>query len=197
MNFFRNIYHWVASVIHHMGRNTEAPNPPAETPGPIMTMPEPSTAGDTITLIADKYCTPEEAANIPNIVKAIYEGMLHPKFKEFLCDPKNGLDLNQINGLTPEQFVEVVRTTKVTATITYYYAWTSTIGYRNEGESIIHCNRRFHDSYTVEEEASNVLHECTHLMGFDHDFRATARRPFSGPYMVNKALEYAFTFIKK
>lgn len=192
MNFLRNLYHWIASIWHTHGSETPAPNPAPVTPPPVMTLPEPGIPGQTIDLTGDQYCTEEELSRIPLILAAIYKGLFSPKYKEFLLNPDNGLDLNQINGLTAEQFVEVTRTTHVTAVITFYMArFSSVIGYRNVGKNIIHCNRKFHDSYTPEWEAANVFHESVHIMGFDHDFNATARRPYSGPYMANAALEYA------
>ena len=191
MSFLHNLYHWVMAATSHHASDTPAPNPPAVTPAPIAILPEPAEAGSTITLTGDDTCTPEEISRIPQIVAAIYKAILDPKFKEYFCDPANGLDLGQTNGLTAEQVVNVIRTTKVVAVLSFYYAgFSKVIGYRNPDENIIHCNRKYHDGYTPEQEADNDLHEITHLMNFDHDFDLTPRRPFSVPYMANKAFEY-------
>tara|TARA_Y100000296_G_C5180060_1_gene263712 strand:+ start:32042 stop:32659 length:618 start_codon:yes stop_codon:yes gene_type:complete len=41
----------------------------------------------------------------------------------------------------------------------------------------------------VSKLASNMFHEWLHKMGFDHDFKATSRRPYSVCYQGNKILE--------
>ena len=58
------------------------------------------------------------------------------------------------------------------------------VGYTSQGTPEITMNRSFFDGYTPAEIAGNMAHEWMHKLGFEHDFRATARRPDSVPYAV-------------
>ena len=55
------------------------------------------------------------------------------------------------------------------------------IGYTIPGEPEIYLNRnfRYSSSWTTYSEASNILHETAHKIGYAHDFNATERRPVS------------------
>ncbi|MBY0517518.1 MAG: hypothetical protein K2P81_11445 [Bacteriovoracaceae bacterium] len=66
---------------------------------------------------------------------------------------------------------------------------TSTVGYTNPNTLRIWMNRKFFDQYVPEEVARNVFHEWTHKLGFDHDSRSTARRPYSVPYGVGQIIQ--------
>lgn len=66
------------------------------------------------------------------------------------------------------------------------------IGYTIPGEPEIYLNRnfRYSSSWTTYSEASNILHETAHKIGYAHDFNATERRPYSVPYLSNRVAEY-------
>jgi len=145
-----------------------------------------------ITLIAGDSCNDKEKLLIPQIEAQIFAAINMQEFHDFMCDPENGLDLDQTNGQTAEEVVATIRTYLVSATIEYYYEDTDIIGYRNEGESVIWCNRKFHDDYSILDESSNVGHEATHLMGYFHDFDYTDRRPFSVCYRFNAFMQKQF-----
>lgn len=59
------------------------------------------------------------------------------------------------------------------------------VGYTYRNVVMQWINRRMFSFYSVEKIAGNLMHEWLHKMGFDHDFRATARRPYSVCYQHN------------
>lgn len=66
---------------------------------------------------------------------------------------------------------------------------TSTVGYTYANTLKIWMNRKFFDQYEIAEVARNIFHEWTHKLGFGHDSRATAKRPYSVPYGVGSIIE--------
>ena len=73
----------------------------------------------------------------------------------------------------------------------YTSGWTgrNVIGYTNPSTPTIYMNTYFYNYATPIETASNMIHEWTHKLGFDHDYKATARRPYSVPYAVGYIVE--------
>ncbi len=63
------------------------------------------------------------------------------------------------------------------------------VGYTTESSDTVTLNRRFFSSYTPAEVASNLCHEWLHKLGFEHDFKSTARRPHSVPYAIGDLVE--------
>lgn len=61
-----------------------------------------------------------------------------------------------------------------------------TIGYTSPSDPIIHLNRWYFDRLESSEVAANLAHEWMHKIGFDHDRKATRRRPYSVPYMIGE-----------
>jgi hypothetical protein len=100
---------------------------------------------------------------------------------------KRSLVQTELNGktLTNEEVIQAIRSARLQIPIVYYYANNGTVGYRQPPDNTIYVNRKFHDGYSVCSEASGNGHEALHVLGFDHDFRRTARRPFSVPYSWN------------
>ena len=47
----------------------------------------------------------------------------------------------------------------------------------------------FLDDASVPELVGNMIHEWLHKLGFDHDYRATALRPYSVPYAIGDIAE--------
>lgn len=58
------------------------------------------------------------------------------------------------------------------------------IGYTNQNTLTVWINRTIYRQNEVFKIAMNLVHEWTHKMGFDHDSKATSRRPYSVPYGV-------------
>lgn len=65
-----------------------------------------------------------------------------------------------------------------------WYQSKNVLGYTNQNTRVIHINRYFFNKADINEIAMNLVHEWTHKMGFDHDYKKTARRPYSVPYGV-------------
>ena len=57
------------------------------------------------------------------------------------------------------------------------------VGYEDPDGSI-HQNRKFLDGATIGFIAGNIAHESMHKIGYEHDFDATAIRPYSVPYGI-------------
>jgi len=77
----------------------------------------------------------------------------------------------------------------------WFKKW-SVIGYGYANERTIYCNGYWFDRMTIAEIAGNLAHEWCHKAGFEHDFRATNRRPNSVPYAIGNLVEhYAKKFL--
>jgi hypothetical protein len=63
------------------------------------------------------------------------------------------------------------------------------VGYTSEDSDTITTNRRFFSGFDESEVAGHLGHEWLHTLGFEHDFKATARRPFSVPYALGDLIE--------
>jgi hypothetical protein len=63
------------------------------------------------------------------------------------------------------------------------------VGYTTPSSDTITTNRRFFSGFDQSEIAGHLAHEWLHKIGFDHDFNATARRPFSVPYELGELIE--------
>lgn len=73
----------------------------------------------------------------------------------------------------------------------YTSSWTgrNVIGYTTPSTSVIYMNTYFYNDATPAETAANMIHEWTHKLGFDHDYRSTSRRPYSVPYAIGNIVE--------
>ena len=65
----------------------------------------------------------------------------------------------------------------------WYKKWT-VVGYGIAGQPEIYMNSYYFNSFSVAEVAGNIAHEWMHKIGFDHDYKRTAQRPYSVPYAV-------------
>lgn len=78
-----------------------------------------------------------------------------------------------------------------------WYQSNNVLGYTSQSDKTIHINKNFYDRAEVYEIAMNLTHEWCHKMGFDHDSKSTARRPYSVPYGVGYIVrDLAQTFLK-
>lgn len=73
-----------------------------------------------------------------------------------------------------------------------YFSWKRVIGYTMRNIKTIFVNTRYFDSRPRVLCGSNIVHEYGHKLGFSHDFRATAVRPFSICYQLNNCYEVAY-----
>lgn len=65
-----------------------------------------------------------------------------------------------------------------------WYQSKKVLGYTNQNTRVIHINKLFFNKADINEIAMNLVHEWTHKMGFGHDYKKTARRPYTVPYGV-------------
>lgn len=167
-----------------------APEPsPTPSPTPVVEpIPTPDAVTHNITIKCDNTCTDKERADVPLIEARIYEIMKTDCFSDAFTDLKKRSKLVQTNNLTREQVVEMLRTKGAHMTLSYYTKTLSNVvGYTYPGVPVIYANRKFHNDYGICTKASNIGHEASHNMGFDHDYEATAQRPYSVPYTINFA----------
>ena len=64
-----------------------------------------------------------------------------------------------------------------------------TVGYTTESSDTLTTNRRFFSGFEPSEVAGHLAHEWLHKLGFEHDFKPTARRPDSVPYELGELVE--------
>lgn len=64
-----------------------------------------------------------------------------------------------------------------------------TVGYTTESSDTLTTNRSFFSGFDASEVAGHLAHEWLHKLGFEHDFKATARRPDSVPYELGELVE--------
>jgi hypothetical protein len=114
-------------------------------------------------------------------------------FKNFISQRA----LVQTNGKTAAQVAAHLQSlTGVIHANMYYrrmgFLGTSAVAYRQPPSTDINLNRAyFVVTLDTCEWASTVAHESVghSLGGYDHDFNATAQRPFSVPYSINAAFD--------
>lgn len=114
----------------------------------------------------------------------------------FILD-KYRSQLIQTNGLSREEVVKKIQNAVVEVPLSMYYDSRSGVyGYTYEGRPTVYLNRWYrteedykNGDWSICAEASNEIHESTHKMGFDHDFKSTSRRPYSVPYTANFATD--------
>jgi len=68
--------------------------------------------------------------------------------------------------------------------ITLYTASSSTVGYTYPGTMMQWINSKFFNSFTAADVAGNLSHEYCHKLGYDHEYKATALRPYTVPYAI-------------
>ena len=72
---------------------------------------------------------------------------------------------------------------------TFSWFQRKTVGYTTPDSDTITTNRRFFSGYDAPEVAGHLAHEWLHKLGFEHDFKATADRPYSVPYKLGDLVE--------
>jgi hypothetical protein len=137
-----------------------------QTPPPIASTVEPVETSDPhkrIMLGCDATCSNDEKNELALIALKTIE----TEATKCFTDRLQGVDPEQINGLTVEQAIHRVTTASVDTTITYYYQsmnWftkTLVIGFEN-GDGFVHANRAAWDYMDICEKASNIGHEISH-----------------------------------
>lgn len=172
----------LCQVAYGFGGKKPVPQPtptPTISPTPVVTDP-PVDTGTRIHFGPIK-ANDKETARVLAAEGLIRDAIAGPCFERYFLKRK----LIQTNGMTNAQVIEFVRRATASIPVVYYYANNSTVGYRQPPEDTIYINRKFHNSYGNCAEASGNGHEALHVLGFGHDFKRTARRPYSIPYSWN------------
>lgn len=65
----------------------------------------------------------------------------------------------------------------------------SLVGYTTPTSDTVTTNRRFFSGFDEGDLAGHLGHEWLHKLGFEHDFKPTARRPSSVPYALGELIE--------
>lgn len=184
----------VSNVAH--GRAAKRYEPPVVLPSPtVEPIATPSNENGNITFKCAAACTAIEVRNIALVQKAIPFEMAKPCFSEYFTSTKYRSQLVQTNGLDRAGVVASLRsgTVKDIPIIFYWPTWKQSknvIGYTYPDQPEIYLNRSFRSGsdWSACSEISNELHEATHKLGYEHDFKATARRPYSVPYTAGAAI---------
>jgi hypothetical protein len=161
------------------------------TPSPIVS---PVIQNKRIEISCDESCTQAEKDSLPALVAKLIDIEDGECFNEYLLDPKNGLDTEQLNGLTPVQAINVVTNAQVHTTLSYFYRprnwFTKVIVVGEErGDDKVYANRAAWEFLPICDKISNLAHEISHQNGFSHDFSNTSKRPYSMPYEINQAID--------
>jgi hypothetical protein len=69
-----------------------------------------------------------------------------------------------------------------------YYKRNSVVGWTKPSIMTIHTNSRYYNTNPHGKVGANFVHEWLHKLGFGHDFKRTARRPYSVPYAVGSII---------
>jgi hypothetical protein len=70
--------------------------------------------------------------------------------------------------------------------VTMYYKYNRVVGYTTASSMVVHTNSKFHNNFSPCRVASNLTHEWSHKMGFDHSSASDAK---SVPYSLNEIVE--------
>ena len=70
------------------------------------------------------------------------------------------------------------------------FASRNTVGYTYKTVLKQWINRKFFWAMSIIGVEGNITHEWGHKLGFDHDYKATKRRPQSICYQLNKIIKY-------
>lgn len=98
--------------------------------------------------------------------------------------------LIQTNGKTRDQVMDDLLKAPYAFQLELYYANNRVVGFTNPAPyQIIHQNRKFYAGSHPVDIASNLIHEYSHKVGYDHSYNPNASRPYSVPYSLNAMTE--------
>ncbi len=173
-------------------QTVSTPTTPKPSPSPEV-IPSPDPGGEKRYTLKCQSCTSAEKiriAKVEDLLKTFIES------KCFEDSWRSFKRIEQTNGLDADAIIWKVRLSEVKdiPIVFYWPTWKQSknvIGYTYPGQPEIYLNRTFREdnTWTVWSELSNEFHEILHKLGFDHDFKATERRPFSVPYRGNRVVE--------
>ena len=99
-------------------------------------------------------------------------------------------ELIQTNDLSNIEVYNHIQSSYTEISLNLYYKRFSKVnGYTYPDSDTINLNNKFHRNYGVCSSSANLAHEVTHKYGYDHDYKATRRRPKSVPYTVGRIVK--------
>jgi hypothetical protein len=111
-------------------------------------------------------------------------------FEKWLA--KAPIDFAQTDGRNRAKLLRHLRESAPAVVAHFYYRKPppNVVGYRKIGGGYnIHLNRYYFNTWHTCTWGSTILHETSHAMGYDHDYKLTKSRPYSVPYQLNRAME--------
>lgn len=133
---------------------------------------------------------------MPEVIKSPL--FLHNLKAEILKSKNLEGELSKWKNASMEEIYQYIVASDIHLVLHTYYTVKNVIGYGYASTVDIYVNTKYlvNDSLDDLEDlmdiGSNLLHEHGHDMGFDHDFKATRRRPNSICYILNRAYEKTF-----
>lgn len=159
---------------------------------------------------AEQYNTPQRRTKASIVEYEMNTIIPSDVFKETfieLLDERNYQEgeLSQWRFATPEEiYVHLLRGKEVLnheadntwqIVVDDYYTFKRVIGYTYPDIHTIFTNTKYLDNYSSKLLGSNYTHEQGHKLGFNHDFKNTARRADSLCYLLNEAYERSWDII--
>lgn len=138
-----------------------------------------------LTVLDCKNCTPKELARVQESASMVNQVVKTQCFRDFM----EARELIQTNGLTRSQVVDSLVSADIKISVEMYWSLKRVLGYTYDGVNKEWVNRRYMMSWGVCDLASLLGHETSHKANYDHDFKATKRRPWSVPYSINQAFK--------
>lgn len=133
------------------------------------------------------YNHSEEESKIVKIAEELSNKILNSScFNDFMVSR----ELRKTNGLTRSEVVLDLKSKNLSVPVTMYHRKLSGVaGYRKPPSDMVYTNRKYHSGASACSRGSNLLHEWSHVAGYDHSFKPHKLRPYSVPYSINKAFE--------
>lgn len=145
----------------------------------------------TVKIVAENY-TPEQSAKLEKAEVIIKKIANSQEYKDKVLKAKftntKGMSNEQIYNhlLGGAEALIPLANYQMDLRVKNYYSAGRVVGYTTAKSLIVNTNTKFHKNFTPCRVASNLFHEWTHKMGFDH---VSAKEHTSIPYMHNDFIE--------
>jgi hypothetical protein len=198
---------WVSSLFHR--RSVHRAEPSSTTPRPPP--PAPLTTTDTFDPAAPMRVSigkttgfsPLEKQKLDRAMVKLGQVLNSREFKDAVLSHRfEGKPGFANDSRTPAEVYAVIRAAKETFTqvadgevdlnvelksLSWFQR--GVVGYTTPSSDTVTTNRRFYSGFDESDIAGHLGHEWLHKLGFEHDFKATARRPHSVPYALGELIE--------
>jgi hypothetical protein len=131
--------------------------------------------------------TKKETENLLKAQQKLNAVLASKCFSDFFLER----ELIQTHGKNNQGVIDFIRSHQGQSYIVkmYHKRFSKVVGYIAPPSKVINTNRKFHAGASSCAVASNIGHEVMHLIGFEHDFKATKRRVYSVPYSFNAMID--------